>query len=125
MLGWLGFQLARWAKVWNQRNVNKKHVVTTNVVTHLPGCLQERLRFDVSNGSTNLSDDDIRNWILVGLQSHSALNFVGDVRDDLDGVSQVFSAALLGNNGLVNLTGCDIGCSRKVDIQKAFVVADI
>jgi hypothetical protein len=47
------------------------------------------------------------------------------VRDDLDGVAQVFAPAFLGDDGRVDLAGCDVGRALKVFIEEALVVADV
>ena len=45
----------------------------------------------------------------MSLKSHASLDFVGDVRNDLNGVTQVFTGTLATNHGAVNLTGGYVG----------------
>jgi hypothetical protein len=60
------------------------------LVPHLPDRLQERQRFDVAHRAADLDDDD------VGLLGHApgGLDFVGHVRNHLDGLAQVVAAPL-------------------------------
>ena len=51
------------------------------------------------------------------LQAHPPFDLVGDVR-----VAEVLAAALLGGD---NLAGGDVGGLAQVDVQEAFVVADV
>ena len=47
------------------------------------------------------------------------------MRDDLDGIAQVFAAAFLSNNGGVHLTGGRVRGAGQIHVQEALVVADI
>ena len=47
------------------------------------------------------------------------------MRDDLDGIAQVFAAAFLCNNRGVHLAGRRVRRAGKVHVQEALVVADI
>ena len=61
----------------------------------------------------------------MSLEAHAHLDFVSDVGNHLNRVTQVLTAALLGNNFLIDLPGGDVGGSRKVDIQKTLVVTNV
>ena len=47
------------------------------------------------------------------------------MRDDLDGVAEVFAAALLVDHRLVDLPGRDVGGRDEVGVEEALVVADV
>ena len=128
VLGRLGLELPGSGKEGDQCNVHKGNIVAAQVGAHLTRGLQEGLRFDIAHGSANFRDDDIGGIALsIGhsLGAHNALDFIGDVRDDLDGVTQVFAAAFLCNNGGVHLAGGCIRGAGEVHVQEALVVADI
>ena len=57
--------------------------------------------------------------------THAGLDFVGNVRDDLDGVAEVFAAAFLCDNGGVDLAGGHVSGLVEVFVQEALVVSDV
>src|SRR6185437_10384434 len=94
-------------------------------VAHLAGCFDERLRFDVADRAADLGDDHVGLRVVTGLQAHAALDLVGDVRDDLYRVAEVFAAAFLGDDGGVDLSGGDVRGLAQVDVEEALVVPDV
>ena len=128
MLGGFGLQLPRRRQKRDQRDVQEEAVLPADRMPHLPGCLQERLRLDVADGAADLGDDDVGPVSLgVGL-SHlqdAGLDLVGDVRDHLHGVTEVLAAALLGDDGRINLSGGHIRRAVQIAVQESLVVADV
>ena len=53
------------------------------------------------------------------------LDLVGDVGDDLDRAAQVVAAALLGDDGLVDAAGRDVGELGQVLVDEPLVVAQV
>ena len=53
------------------------------------------------------------------------LDLVRDVRDDLDRAAEEVAAALLGDDGLVDLAGRDVGALGQVLVDEALVVAEV
>ena len=96
-----------------------------DVLADLAGGFEERLRLDVAHGAADFGDDDVRGVLALGGKPHAPLDLIGDVRDDLDGVAEVFAAAFLGDDGRVDLAGCDVGRAFEVFIEEALVVADV
>ena len=45
----------------------------------------------------------------IGHRPDTPLDLVGDMRDDLHRVTQIFAATFLGDHGRIHLTGRDIG----------------
>ena len=125
VLGRLGLQFLGRADVRNQRDVQEEDVVAADVLAHLAGRFEERLGLDVADRAADFGDDDIRGLLRLGGQAHPALDLVGDVRDDLDGVTEVFAAAFLGDHGGVHLAGGDVGGAVEALIEEALVVADV
>ena len=110
--------------------MHKKDVFAAEFVTHLAGGLDERLAFDVADGSTNFGDDDVGLGVLIvkrpgRLKPHAALDLVGDVRNDLHGVAQVLAASLFRDHVGVDLAGRDVGRLVQINVEEAFVVADV
>ena len=124
----LGLQLAGRREVRHQRHVQEEDVVAAHLVAHLPRRLEERQGLDVTDRAADLGDDDVGTVALVvglGHREDAALDLVGDVRDDLDGVTEVLAAPLLGDHRRIHLPGGHIRRSRQIAVQEAFVVADV
>ena len=100
-------------------------MVAADVLADLAGGLEERLRLDVANGAADLGDDDVRRVLALGRKPHAALDLIGDVRDDLDGVAEVLAAALLGDHGGVDLAGGHVRGALEVFVEEALVVSDV
>ena len=60
-----------------------------------------------------------------GHRQDAALDLVGDVRDDLDGVAEVLAATLLGDHRRIHLSRRDIGRTGQVAVEEALVVPDV
>ena len=125
VLGGLGLLLARRTHEGHQRDVHEEDVLAAELVADLPRGLDERLRLDVAHGPADLGDDHVGLGRLGRLQPHAALDLVGDVRDDLHGVAEVFAAALAGDDLRVDLAGRDVGRLAELDVEEALVVTDV
>ena len=128
MLGGLGLELTGCGQEGNERDVHEGDVLPPQVGAHLAGGLEEGLRLDVPHRAADLGDDDIGRravGIRSGLRPHDPFDLVGDVRDDLNRVSEILAAALLGDHGGVDLPGGGIGGTGEIDVQKALVVTDV
>ena len=73
--------------------MNIQAVFFTDIERELTNGFEKRLAFDVANGSPNFSDDNVN--IFVSQPIQAALDFVGDVRNDLNRFAQELAAALL------------------------------
>ena len=128
MLGWLGLQLAGRCEVGHQRDVQEEHVVAADVVPDLPGGLQERQRLDVADRAADLGDHHVGRaaiGIRLGHRPDPVLDFVGDVRDDLDGVAEVLAAPFPGDHPGVDLAGGDVRLGGQVPVQEPLVMPDV
>src|SRR6202012_1214577 len=63
--------------------------------------------------------------VRLGHGQDAALDLVGDVRDDLNGVTEVFAAALLGDDRRIDLSGRHIRRTGQIAVEEALVVADV
>ena len=77
------------------------------VLAHLPTQLtngfHERRTLNVTDGTANLSDDEVV-MIFLTEQFHVALDFIGDMRNHLNGLTQVITATFLVDDGFVDST---------------------
>ena len=62
--------------------MNEQRRIGAKLYAQLTHCLQEGLRFDVTNRSAYLYQGDV---CVTGSGDHSALNLVGDMGDHLNG----------------------------------------
>ena len=119
----LGFELLRGSDPGNKRDVNENGVLAAEFLAHLANGFEERERFDVADGAADFDDGDVG---AVGRDlSHGVLDFVGDVRNDLDGFAEVVAASLLQNDLLVDAAGGVVVVAGERRVSKALVVAEV
>ncbi len=109
--------------------MHEEHVLATEFVANLARRFDERLAFDVTDSATDFGDDDVwRRFALgarLGLQTHAALDFVRDVRNDLNRVAEVFPASFARDDLRVDLARRDVRGLSEIDVEKPLVVADV
>ena len=94
LLGGLGLQFTRSLDEGHVGHVKEDRIPHTGVQRELPDRFQEGQAFDVSGGSTNLGDHDIRVRFLANLFD-TVLNLVGYMGDDLHRAAQVLAFTLV------------------------------
>ena len=57
--------------------------------------------------------------------SEGGFDFVGDVRDDLDGFAEIIAAALFGEDGFVDAAGGPVVVAGQLGVGEALVVAEV
>ena len=124
VLGGLGLVLVGAGDVGHQHHVDVAAVLVALLDAHLADGLQERLALDVAGGAADLGDDH------VGLGGGGqvvdvALDLVGDVGDDLDGLAQIRALALLVQDVPVDLAGGQVGVLVQVLVDEALIVAQV
>ena len=124
VLCWFGLELFCSAKVWHKCKVYNKTILIRKFPLQLTNSLHKRKRLNVTHGSSKLCYNDI---VFAGFtqKKHSSLDFVCNVRNNLDSFSQICTFALLVNHRSVNSSGCDIVCLRSENIQKSFVMTEV
>ena len=103
--------------------MQEEAAVPADLVPDLADRLQERLGFDVPDGPAHLGDHHV-DVVAAHLQD-AGLDLVGDVRDDLHGVAEVGTAALVRDHRRVDLAGGDVRLTRQVGVEEALVVPDV
>ena len=106
----LGLQLACCGDVGNQGEMHISDLVAPHAQAHLPGSLEKRQRLDIADRAADLDD---RNIGLAVMRSGCAaldekLYLVGDVRDHLDRLAQIFAPPLLADHAVVDLPGREV-----------------
>ena len=104
--------------------MDEEAVLPPHLMRHLPDGFQEGLALNVAGGAADLGDD----YVGVGLCTDGideGLNLVGDVGNDLDGLTQILAPALFGKDIPVDLAGGQIGELVQVLIDEPLIVAQI
>ena len=123
MLRGLCLQLLCGAEIRHVCEVDEEGVLA-ELPFELAHSLEERRRLDVADGSADFSDHEV---IVAGVAEDLdvALDFVGDVRDDLHGLSEIVAAALLVDDALVDPACGDVVGAGCLDVGEALVVAEV
>ena len=124
VLSGFGLEFSGRRQIRDQSEVYAHQVLFWHLPLELTDCLEEGLALHIAYGAADLRDYDV---IVAGLpqEQHPALDFVGDVGDDLDGLAQVGPFPLLGYDCVVNPSGGDVVGLGGVYAEKAFVVAQV
>ncbi|MNI51273.1 hypothetical protein D3C73_1059890 [compost metagenome] len=105
VLGWLGFGFTGGGDVRHQGQVHQHRALGADFETQLADGFEERLRLDVTHGATDLDHGHVS---VAGTLDDAALDFVGDVRNHLDGCTQVVTTALFAQHVLVDTAGGEV-----------------
>ena len=106
-LGGLCLQLTGCFNIRNECYMNEDRIFPAHLMLELADGLEERLAFDVADGSAYLDDG---NMCILGcvIAVKTALDLIGNMRNDLNRSSAVVSAALLLKHRPVNFSGSNI-----------------
>ena len=90
----------------------------------LTNCLQKWLALNVTDSSANFNDGNVR---IIGskIPIETALDFIGDMRNNLYSPSAIVTAAFLLKNRPVNLTSCYIGVFIQALVDEALIMSQI
>ena len=99
-------------------------VIAADFLLDLADGFQERQAFDVADSAADFRDDDVR-IVVVADAIDAVLDFIGDVRDDLDGMAQIIAAAFFLQDRPVNLAGRDVGVLAEVNVDEAFIMTEV
>src|SRR5262245_41258781 len=102
MLSGFGLHFAGGLQIRHQSDVDVERVAFAHLAAHLPDRLEERERFDIADGPTDLDDRQVYTF---GGASDRVFDLVGDVRNDLDGFTEIFAAPFLLDHLVVDLAG--------------------
>ena len=122
LLRWLRLQFARRAQIRKKRYVYENHVVLAHFERELAQCFEERKTLDVADRSPDFGNENI-DALARGI--HTRLDFVGDVRDDLNGLAQIVAAAFLLEDVLVNLPRGEVVEAAELAVRETLVVPEV
>ena len=123
LLRGLGLELLGGLEVGHVGQVDEERVAGGALQAELAGGLQEGEGLDVAGGAANLGDGDVHLGAVEG--THRTLDFVGDVRDNLDGAAEVAAGTLTGDDRAVDLAAGVVRGLGAGDPGDALVVAQV
>ncbi|MPM96956.1 hypothetical protein SDC9_144126 [bioreactor metagenome] len=123
VLGGFALKLSASGDGNDERNVYEHDILTSDFLRDLAYCLEERLGFDVADGSAYLGDDDVS--VLCSDGEDALLYLVGNVGDYLYGAAEVVAGSLAVEHAPVYLAGGDRRIFRKVFVNKPFVMSKV
>ena len=104
-------------------------IVRGKFAPHLPDCFEKRHALDIADRPAYLDKAHIGiravRELLFGRLLDAGLDLVGDVGDDLDGLTQEIAPAFLVDDRAVHFAGRDVMRGRKLDIEETLVVTKI
>src|SRR5512143_1613819 len=98
--------------------MDKKYVLASNFIAHLSQRFQKRLRFNVTNGATNLYDHNICACLFRN-SCHPALDLIRDMGNHLNRPAEEIAAAFLADDFRVHLSAGEVAGTAKADINKS------
>lgn len=100
---------------------NVRQVYTQSIFSQFPLQLADTFqigeRLDVADGSADFGDDEVE-FIFIAEQLDVTFDFVRDMRNDLNGFSQIVAPAFLVDDTLVDAAGRDVVGLGRLDTQK-------
>ena len=123
MLRRLRLQLARRFQVRHKRKMNKRAVLATDVERKLANRFQEWQAFNIADRAADFRNDyvDVRTFQLL----NAVFNLVGNVRNDLNRLTEIAACALFVDNALINLARRPVAVARKGRMSKPLVVTQV
>jgi hypothetical protein len=129
-LGRLGLLLADGTDGGDQGNVDQGKVIVADTELELTHGLNKGSGLDITDGTSELDDADIGLLARVvngdgGNTLDPVLDGIGNVRDDLNGLTEVVSLALTLDDIPVDLAGGDVVGAGQSNVKVTLVVSEI
>ena len=121
----LRLQFARRGNPRAEREVNEAGVVAAHAEGHLTDGFDEGERFDVAHRAADFHDRDVGIARRLGAADDVFLDFIGDVRNHLHGLAEVFAAAFLAQDAFVDLPRSEVVRLVHLRGDEAFVVTKV
>ena len=122
MLCGLGLQLTRSLHKGDQRQMNEDGVFLTDLIAHLTNRFKKGEAFNIPHRAPDLHDDYIQ---VITQLLDGGLDFVGNVRNDLNRLAQIVPPPLFLNNGLIDLSGGGIVVPGQPHVHKPLIMPQI
>ena len=102
--------------------MNIQDIFLARLRSELSDCLQKRQAFNVTDGASDLDNDNI---YPVCNKLYAIYELLRNVRNHLYGPAQVVAPPFFGDNGVINFTGCKIVIAAQFGARKTFVVTKV
>ena len=123
MLGGFCFQFTGSGEVGHISKVYAQRVFT-QFPFQLADTFQIRKRLDVTYRTADFSNNKIE-LVFVAQQLYVTLDFICDMGNHLNGLSQIIAATLFVDNALIDTSGCNVVSFGSLDAQEAFIVSQV
>src|SRR5882757_10053092 len=118
----LGLDLTRATDDRHQCQVHVQTVVSAELHTELADGFQKRQRLDVTHRAADLHHAHIR---AIRTQLDAALDFIRDVRNDLDRGAEIITAPLFGDHALIDAAGREVAVAAGRRANEPLVVTQV
>ena len=125
VLGGLGLVFACGLDVGHVGKMDVQAVLAAKLGTELADGFEEGQAFDIAHGAADFHEGNVRGVFGFADSQEGVLDFVGDVGDDLNGATLVFTAAFLVEHAPVDTAGSDGVELGEGNVEVAFVVAEV
>ncbi|OIQ63239.1 hypothetical protein GALL_552200 [mine drainage metagenome] len=127
VLGRFGFELACRGNPRHIAQVDKGAVVRSQLQAELTYRFQERQRFNVADGASNLDNGHVHcvSCAKTGSTFDEILNFIGDMRNDLYCLAKVVAPAFFLKHAFVNLARCEVVGLFHARLDKTLIVTQV
>ena len=130
VLGGLGLLFTHRSHHWNEGDVHEGHVVSADAELELPQGLDVRGRFNVADRAAQFDDAHLRlkTGVVAALMRDGLdpiHDGVCDVRDDLNGFSEVIATSFGFDDLRVHFPRGQVVVPSEVQVEKAFVIPEI
>lgn len=122
MLSRLGFGLAGRGDVRHQCQVHEHRAAGADFKTQLADGFKKRLRLDVTDRTADFDQGHVG---IASTLDDAALDFVGDVRDDLNGRAQIITTALFAQDVFVHTASGEVVVLGHGGADKPLVVTKV
>ena len=124
MLGGFCLQFSGSLQVWHISQVHADGVAA-KLPAHLTDSFHKRSAFDITYGTTHFGDHEVQFLPFHIRAQHPPLDLVGDVRHNLDGLSEIIASTLPVNDGLVDTPRGYGIVFRGMDARETFIVPEV
>jgi hypothetical protein len=124
MLRRLRLQFTRFIQKRQQRDVDEKTILTSDLITDLAYRLNKRLPLHVADRTADFRNDDV-DFSALGDQVDVILDFVDNVRDDLYRAAIITSRTFAIDHVKIHATRRDIAFGCQIYIGESLVMTDI
>ena len=124
ILCWFCFHFTGGFDIWNQGNMNQHAVLAADFMLELTDRFQKWLTFDISDSTANFNDSDF-GFTGSRVPIKTALNGIGDMRNNLNSTAAVITTSFAGKDIPINLAACYVGAAVEGTVDKTFIMSEI